>query len=105
MPLSVLRGERAPTAAWTEQDGLLAQALTLYESQLCSGCGHPVAETMGEENDGEWASEEFRCHACTANAELASKLAKSDSKHLEAVRFAAHRLDPTEVTTWQKPAR
>jgi hypothetical protein len=104
VPLSVLRGERPPTAVWTEQDGLLAQALTLYEGSLCSGCGHPVAETMGEENDGEWTSEEFRCHACTENLKLAEELDKSGSKHLHAMRFAARRLDPQEVTTWLKPS-
>jgi hypothetical protein len=101
--MSVLRGERPPTASWTEQDGLLAQALTLYEASLCSGCGHPVSETMGEENDGAWESEEFRCFACDANVKLAAELSKSGSSDLEAMRFAARRIDPNEVRTWQKP--
>lgn len=102
----MFRGERAPTATWTEHDWLLAQALTVYEGSLCSGCGHPVAETMGEENDGEWESEEFRCHACTANAKLADQLSQDKNhKHLEAMRFAAKRIDPKAVRMWQKPAR
>ena len=71
-----------PTAKWTEQDSLLAVALTVFEAQLCSGCGHPIAETMGEENDGMWESEEFRCHACNANAENAERLSKKGSTHL-----------------------
>ena len=80
-------------------------ALVTYESQLCSGCGHPVWETMGEENDGEWQSEEFRCHACTANAALADQVTgeKEKPKYPEALRFAARRRDPDEVTFWQKP--
>jgi hypothetical protein len=58
---------------------------------------------MGEDNDGAWESEEFRCHACTANAAQAGELAKSGSKHPEALRFAARRVDPKEVTIWRKP--
>ena len=80
-------------------------ALTVYESQLCSGCGYPVWETMGEENDGQWQSEPWRCHACTANAAMADQIANQPAKpkHLEALRFAAKRRDPNEVTFWQNP--
>ena len=75
MPLSVLRGARAPQDTWTEHDRTTATALTLYEAALCSGCGHPLTETTGPDvyhagnRDGTYwfeAPDPVVCHGCAA---------------------------------------
>lgn len=63
----MLRGERRPGQRVTEQDGLLAQALTWYEANLCTGCGEPLWESMDPANEGRYkVAPPYRCHCCTA---------------------------------------
>lgn len=65
----MLRGQRRPGQTWTDEDALLLQALTYYESQTCSGCGHPMWESMDPANEGRYTTQPpVRCHACTAVA-------------------------------------
>lgn len=91
MPLSVLRGERAPGAKWTERDSDFALALTEYEGMLCSGCGHPVWESMDPDTQRDWeAPLPMRCHACTAIGERAKGYAKPEVPVPTALRFRAY---------------
>jgi hypothetical protein len=54
-------------AAWTDEDRALAVALGDYESQLCGGCGQPLAETTLAENEERYdVRVSARCHCCTA---------------------------------------
>lgn len=85
----MLRGERDPGSRWGEQDSLLAQALTFYESLLCAGCGHPITESMDPATEGRWvAPYPSRCHACTAIAHRAKDYEKADAA--QALKFSAH---------------
>lgn len=85
----MLRGEREPGSRWGEQDSLLAQALTFYESLLCSGCGQPLTQSMDPATEGKWTAPlPSRCHACTAIAHRAKDYEKADAPH--ALKFSAH---------------
>ena len=46
--MSVLRGERKPGKKWTARDRAFALALTLYEADLCQGCGQPMSMSSGD---------------------------------------------------------
>lgn len=84
----MLQGERAPGTRWREQDSLLAQALTYYESQLCSGCGQPMSLSMDPASEGKWvAPYPSRCHACTAISHRVKDYTKADAP--EALKFRA----------------
>jgi len=79
VPLSVLRGERAPGERWKDTDAQMAQALLTYEAALCPGCGQDRHESMDIESDGEWVVEEMRCHSCTAIARTAKKFENAEA--------------------------
>jgi hypothetical protein len=54
-------------AEWTEEDRTAAVALARYESELCGGCKHPLAESTAAENEERYdARVSARCHCCTA---------------------------------------
>ncbi|MFD0570132.1 hypothetical protein ACFQ0T_14025 [Kitasatospora gansuensis] len=55
-------------ALWTAEDRAWALALLEVEAQACSGCGHPLAETLDPELEDRWAAEALRCHACATAA-------------------------------------
>lgn len=78
VPLSVLRGDRAPGAKWLPRDSLLAQSLTLYEGSL-HDCGHPVWDTLNPDLEGRWVAPlPSRCHACDAIALKVTEYEKAD---------------------------
>ena len=94
----MLRGDRLPGERWGETDSLLLQALTLYESMTCPGCGHPIWESMDAENTGRYIGEKFRCHACDAIAQVGDQVANTKGyQRPSALRFTAH-LPPTAST-------
>ena len=64
MPLSVLRGDRAPGAKWLPSDGALMVALTIYESSLCHECGHDRSKTHAER--GDFVAATVTCLGCAA---------------------------------------
>ena len=102
MPLSVLRGQRAPGDRWTTHDRSLAVALTLHEATLCGGCGHPVEEASSLDadpgnRDALWHYEveaPHRCHACTAIEQQQAEYAEAENSR--ALRFTAIRVDHDE---------
>lgn len=51
---------------WTDEDRDLALALLAYEASLCTGCGHPLAETTDPAAEEAYVAEAMRCHRCTA---------------------------------------
>lgn len=54
-------------AEWTEEDRTAAIALARYESELCPGCRHPLAETTDARNEERYVvPHPIRCHRCTA---------------------------------------
>ena len=70
----------------------MAQALTLYESLLCEGCGHPLHESMDIDSDGEWfAPEPMRCHACTAIQDRVKASINENTRAPRALKFNAER--------------
>jgi len=58
----VKRGE----PLWTDEDRAWAIALTLEETEVCGGCGQPVAECVDPRNEDAYQATSWRCHACTA---------------------------------------
>lgn len=61
--MSVLRGERKPGKKWSQKDRALALALTLYEADLCQGCGQPMSLSSGE-HPHDYEVRNTRCMAC-----------------------------------------
>jgi len=98
----VLRGERLPGTRWTEHDTSTALALTLYEAGLCSGCGHPLAETTSPLADPNHpdrthhytAPPPTRCHACTAVGLRTPQY--DEAPQPDALRFHAVRVDDSD---------
>lgn len=75
--------------AWPRVDWLLALALQAHEDGLCSGCGHPLSETMDGDLLDEWTYvTPHRCGACTAIAQSAEKAEKT-WEHPGALRHIA----------------
>ena len=73
MPPSVLRGRVDDPLTWTQEDTDLAVALAEIEAERCSGCGHPVTDTMDPDLEFEWEAEALRCHSCAARDRAAEK--------------------------------
>lgn len=65
----VKRGE----PLWTDEDRAWALALTLEESDVCPGCGQPLAECTDPRNEDKYRAKVWRCHACTAKDAEAEK--------------------------------
>lgn len=61
--MSVLRGERKPGKKWSSRDRAFALALTLYEADLCNGCGQPMSLSSGD-HPHDYQVERIRCMAC-----------------------------------------
>lgn len=54
-----------------------------YQSSLCSGCGHPRAETMDPANVDAYAAVPVQCFACAAkDAETRQASQKTSSNQL-----------------------
>ena len=51
------------TSWTTERNRLLAQALTIYESTLCKGCGQPLHESTDEDGP-DYSAEDYLCRGC-----------------------------------------
>lgn len=90
------RGERPASKGPSERDWLLAQALTYYEANLCSGCGQPLWLCMDPETESKWhAPLPARCHACTSIEVRVKDYESAD--HASALRFSAELPDPAPV--------
>lgn len=61
--MSVLRGERKPGTKWSNKDRAFALALTLYEADLCQGCGQPMSLSTGK-HAHTYQIERIECEAC-----------------------------------------
>jgi hypothetical protein len=57
---------RSEFLGWDDDDRGYALALLALESETCTGCGHPVAESMDVANQYAYRAELLRCHACAA---------------------------------------
>ncbi len=75
----MLRGARKPGKKWTMRDRAFALALTLYEADLCNGCGQPMSLSSGE-HPHDYDIRDTRCMAC---AELEEFQQSEKSKNLE----------------------
>ncbi|MFE6866007.1 hypothetical protein ACFVFS_05585 [Kitasatospora sp. NPDC057692] len=53
---------------WTDEDRAWALALLAVEAETCSGCGHPLADTLDVDLEDHWRAEVLRCHACATGA-------------------------------------
>ena len=61
--MSVLRGERKPVKKFTAKDRAFALALTVYEADLCGGCGKPMSLTSGD-HPHDYEVETTTCVGC-----------------------------------------
>lgn len=66
LPVSVVRGYRAPGKRWTPADRSLLVALQAYEDDVCGGCGQPRTYAMDEDSEGRYAAHTARCNGCAA---------------------------------------
>lgn len=65
--MSVLRGERKPGKKFTGKDRAFALALTVYEADLCQGCGKPMSLTghaQGEHAKQSYSIDTITCIGC-----------------------------------------
>jgi len=76
--VSVFLGRRKPGSSYLPSDAIAAMAWVSYLDSLCPGCGQPRHESFAAENDGAYAAEADRCHACTAVAVAAKAWAAAD---------------------------
>lgn len=63
MPVSVIRGERKPGKKWTTVDRTFALALSVYEADLCHGCGQPMSLSSGD-HAHDYDIRTTRCMGC-----------------------------------------
>ena len=61
--MSVLRGERKPGKKFTGKDRAFALALTVYEADLCQGCGKPMSLTSGD-HPHDYEVDTITCVGC-----------------------------------------
>jgi hypothetical protein len=61
---------------WTEQNRLLAQALTIVEEETCSQCKTPLWLAYGTDNRVQFEVDTSYCYAC-------AELQKHQSEHKE----------------------
>lgn len=59
--MTVLTGHRKPGKKWTVKDRSFALALTIYEAELCNGCGQPMSMSTGELT---YQIDTITCEAC-----------------------------------------
>lgn len=64
VPLSVMRGQRAPGKKWRPLDRLLVLALQAHEDDLCPGCGQPRTYSMDRDAARRYAVREVTCNGC-----------------------------------------
>lgn len=76
--MTVLRGERKPGKKWSNRDRAFALALTLYEADLCSGCGQPMSLSAGD-HPHDYQVERIRCMGCAEIEEDREGSRKPDS--------------------------
>lgn len=78
----MLRGERKPGKKWSGKDRAFALALTVYEADLCNGCGQPMSNTTGD-HPHDYNVDSIRCMACSEledHREESSKKPESGEK-------------------------
>lgn len=77
---------------WLDDDRSWALALLDVEDGECSGCGHPVSESMAKESEGKYTAHALRCWACAAAA-AKSRQFESDGGNLAGLQMTVTR-DP-----------
>lgn len=69
-------------------DRMLALALAIHESTLCSGCGQDMAYSMDPDLADEWTTgHPDRCHACTALERASDRIKESGAEHADALKI------------------
>lgn len=69
-------------------DRMLALALAIHESTLCSGCGQDMAYSMDPDLAEEWTTgHPDRCHACTALERASDRIKDSGEGHAAALKI------------------
>ncbi len=100
-PSVFIRKRTVNSAEWTDDDTALAMALESYESGLCPGGNHVLAETSRPDHqDAYRPGEPICCYQCKAEAMVAEVAEKSDSA---GVMFPMV-LDPALVELNRQPA-
>jgi hypothetical protein len=80
-PTVFIRKRTVNSAEWTDDDTMLALALENYESGLCPGGPHVLAETSKPEHADAYrpdTAKRLRCHHCKASALLAEVTANEE---------------------------
>lgn len=95
MPRSILLGRPWPKPGEPlflpdDTDGALA--LRLEEDETCTGCGHPMSESMKPGNDDAYGARKLTCFACAAiDRAKADLMEEPGSTH--GIRISATRLE------------
>lgn len=75
---------------WTHEDRLIALVWKQEQDTRCTGCGHPVGESMAAENRNAYEVEAYVCHACLAR-QMAERDAVDSGTETAGVYYAAVR--------------
>lgn len=73
---------------WLDEDTAAALEWIDYEASLCSGCGHPRAESFDPKNAFEYDAEPLQCHACKARDERAAARNKKPNTDHAGIYYA-----------------
>jgi hypothetical protein len=84
MPPTLFWGHHRKTPhRWTRKDLLLAEALTLYENDICKGCGMPASMSYDMFNSGEFESrDDVTCLGCEQREQEESKLGPGQKRYV-----------------------
>jgi hypothetical protein len=79
---------------WDEEERAWILALLTYRSQIHEACGHYLPDSAAPEAEGEYVAQlPIRCHACTARAQMYSRVEAAGNQHITALLFPVKRKD------------
>lgn len=69
---------------WTRKDIVLAEAYSLYQNSLCSGCGMPAIHSYDGRNAGEFElKDDAQCLGCEQREQDESKVPPGVKKYIK----------------------
>lgn len=77
---------RSEFLSWPDDDRGWALALLALDADTCSGCGHPLSESMDAANQFAYRAEPVRCFACAAADTAADKQENKSGLRVRTVR-------------------
>jgi len=76
---------------WTEDDAELALAWQEITDRTCTGCGHPIDESMDPSTDGAYDVHPVVCNSCRAVQHRQEQDQKLAQEHPDRIDLAGRR--------------